>query len=84
MQVKTIVAVLLTEFNLAIVDPSGAAAAPTTAPGDGFVFDTREAHGPGRNGARAGLGIFSPQNEVKISVTREDDEHVKVTTFRTR
>jgi hypothetical protein len=68
-QVKTIVAVLLTEFNLAIVDPSGAAA-PTTAPGDGFVFDTREAHGPGRNGARAGLGIFSPQNEVKISVTR--------------
>jgi len=70
-QVKTIVAVLLTEFNLAIVDPSGAAAAPATAPaGDGFVFDTREAHGPGRNGARAGLGIFSPQNEVKISVTR--------------
>ena len=68
-QVKTIVAVLLTAFDLAIVDPPGAA--PVTPAGAAkAVFDTREPHGPGRNGARAGLGIFSPQNEVKIAVTR--------------
>ena len=50
-EMKTIIAVLITQFDLAIVDPPG-----ITPPKDNMrgVFDTREAHGPGINEARAG------------------------------
>ena len=60
---KTIVAVLLTQFDLAIVDPTTPTATTTTtatttvnAKDDSVrgVFDTREDNGPGINGARAG------------------------------
>ena len=50
-EMKTIIAVLITQFDLAIVDPPG-----ITPPKDNIrgVFDTREPHGPGINEARAG------------------------------
>ena len=81
-EVKTIVAVLLTQFDLAIVDPpsttptatpTAASTSATTSGGvsSGDVFDTREVNGPGINGARAGLGIFSPKNEVRLKISRK-------------
>ena len=73
-EVKTIVAVLLTQFDLSIVDPprtgSTGSGAPVSATQGGDVFDTREVGGPGINGARAGLGIFSPKNEVRLKISR--------------
>ena len=55
---KTIVAVLLTQFDLAIVDPPTTTTTTTAAAASmentRGVFDTREAQGPGINGARAG------------------------------
>ena len=50
-EVKTIIAVLITQFDLAIVDPPGVSPPKESVRG---VFDTHETHGPSINGARAG------------------------------
>ena len=50
-EMKTIIAVLITQFDLAIVDPPGIHPPKDNIRG---VFDTHEAHGPSINGARAG------------------------------
>jgi len=66
-QIKTALAVLLTEFDIAIVDPPGAA---SSAASSGSVYDSRDPRDPGRDHSRAGLIIFPPAKQVKVSVTR--------------
>ena len=64
-EVKTMVVFLLTRFQFGFAPEGGSGGSGGSGTGERFV----PAH-PGFDGARAGLGIFPPKNDVNVFITK--------------